>query len=298
MEKISIGLIGVGEMGKGIGHNLLKNGCKLFLANGHSMNNIVELEKQGACIVNGIEELCENTSVIILCLPSSKEVESVCMAMGGLLQKIKKGSLILDCTTAWPDSTISLSNKFNKKGVIFIDSPLTRTPVEAMEGRLNCIFGGDKDNNILATRILSFFCENIFYAGSVGEANKLKLFNNGLSLCAVALVSEIVKAAAKTNIDLFKFREIVSMGGANTAQFQGIMKWLLDDDKDVLKFSLENAIKDLGYLEDIADRNGIEMSITKRAHMSYESAIKVFGKNVTLPYLCGYPSGSFKKQSK
>lgn len=295
MKKISIGLIGVGEMGKGIGHNILKNGYKLFLVSGHSKNNIAELEKQGAIIVNDIEELCENTSVIILCLPSSKEVESVCLNKDGLMQKIKKGSLILDCTTAWPGSTISLHNKFNKKKVLFIDAPLTRTPIEAMEGRLNCIFGGRKNKNKLANNILSFFCENIFYVGLVGEANKIKLFNNGLSLCAVALVSEIVRAATKANIDLSKFREVVSMGGANTAQFQGIMKWLLDNDKGVLNFSLGNAVKDLKYLKDITSKNGSDMVITSKAYMNYKSAIKKFGKNVTLPYLCGYSSGTFKE---
>ena len=298
MKKISIGLIGVGEMGKGIGYNLLKNGYRLFLVSGHSMDNIIELEKQGAHIVNNVEELCENVAVIILCLPSSKEVELVCLARGGLLQKIKKRSLILDCTTAWPDSTISLCNKFKKKNTLFIDSPLTRTPIEAMEGRLNCIFGGNKGKNILAATILSSFCENIFYAGSVGEANKIKLFNNGLGLCTVALVGEVVKAAVEANIDLSKFQAVVSAGGANTAQFQGIMRWLLDNDKKVLNFSLKNATKDLKYLRGIIDKNNIEMAIAKRVYVNYKSAIKVFGEKVTLPYLCGYPSGSFKKHRR
>lgn len=290
----SVALIGVGLMGIGIGHNILNKGYELYLLEGHSKKNLEILKGQGAKILKNIADICSSVATIILCLPSSSEVEEICYINKGLLENVQFETLILDCTTAWPKSTQKLSKEFLEKGVTFLDSPLTRTPLEAMQGRLNCLLGGDKEAIEKARPILSCFCENIFEAGPIGSGNLIKLINNGFTLGIAAIVGEILKVGIEAGIDLLKLREIASKGGANNPQFQGFMSWLLDGDNDALKFSFLNATKDIRYLSAIANETNIDTPLIDKVHITYQKASEKYGDSATLPSLCGQKAGTFQ----
>ena len=102
-----------------IGYNLLKNDKKLFILDWHSQDNTNYLKENGASILCSIEEICKRSEYIILCLPSSKEVEEVCLGIKWLLSHVLYDTKIIDCTSSKPDSTIYLSQEFFKKWAIF-----------------------------------------------------------------------------------------------------------------------------------------------------------------------------------
>ena len=289
----SVALIGIGFMGKGIATSLLKKGRSLWLLEGRARESLKQLSASGAKIANDIGSLCNEVRRIILCLPSSAEVEAVCRGDHGLLNAALPGTIILDCSTSHPGSTLQLHKEFSDRGVFFFDAPLTRTPREAAEGRLNCILGGGEEAGA-AVAVLSDFCENIFRAGPVGSGHLLKLLNNGLSLGMAALAGEVIRAAIALNADLHILRRIVSGGGANSAPFQGIMEWLLEDDRAALLFSLSNGLKDLDYLHGIAKEEGIDLRILSSISDEYGNALARFGENATLPMLCGHQAGAAK----
>ncbi len=243
----SIGFIGIGLMGHGMAKNLLAKGHPLAFLAHRNRKNLDDLIKRGAKEVKSPAEIAAAADVVILCVTGTPQVEA--NVYGGLLEASRKGQIVIDCSTSIPESTDRIRADFEKKGVRFVDAPLARTPVQAEEGKLNCMVGADEVTFAEVKPVLEKFCENIFHIGGPGAGHKVKLVNNFLALGTAALACEALAACAKVGIDLDKFYKLISAGGANSAMFQMVVPKALQGDHTGLMFTLANAKKDIGYYQ-------------------------------------------------
>jgi 3-hydroxyisobutyrate dehydrogenase-like beta-hydroxyacid dehydrogenase len=85
-------------------------------------------------------------------------------------------------------------------GSRFLDAPMTRTPKEAAEGRLNLLVGGDAALLARCRPVLQCFAENISHAGPVGAGHSMKLLHNYVSLGTVALLAEAAACAQRNGV--------------------------------------------------------------------------------------------------
>jgi 3-hydroxyisobutyrate dehydrogenase-like beta-hydroxyacid dehydrogenase len=242
-----IGFIGIGLMGHGMAKNLLAKGHPLAFLAHRNRNNLDDLLALGAKEVGSPAELAAAADVVILCVTGTPQVEA--NVYGGLLEGARKGQIVIDCSTSIPESTERIRADFGKKGVRFVDAPLARTPVQAEEGKLNCMVGADEATFAEVKPVLEKFCENIFHIGGPGAGHKVKLVNNFLALGTAALACEALAACAKVGIDLERFYKLISAGGANSAMFQMVVPKALQGDLTGLLFTLANAKKDIGYYQ-------------------------------------------------
>ena len=242
-----IGFIGIGLMGHGMAKNLLAKGHALAFLAHRNRGNLDDLLKLGAREVKSPAEVAGESDVVILCVTGTPQVEA--NVYGGLLDASRKGQIVVDCSTSIPESTDRIRADFAKKSVRFVDAPLARTPVQAEEGKLNCMVGADAVTLAEIRPVLEKFCENIFHVGGPGAGHKVKLVNNFLALGTAAVVCEALAACAKVGIDLETFHKLISAGGANSAMFQMIVPKALLGDHTGLLFTLANAKKDIGYYQ-------------------------------------------------
>jgi 3-hydroxyisobutyrate dehydrogenase-like beta-hydroxyacid dehydrogenase len=242
-----IGFIGIGLMGHGMAKNLLAKGHPLAFLAHRNRNNLDDLVKLGAKEVKSPAEIAAAADVVILCVTGTPQVET--NVYGGLLEASNKGQIVIDCSTSIPESTDRIRADFEKKGVRFVDAPLARTPVQAEEGKLNCMVGADDATFAAVKPVLEKFCENIFHIGGPGSGHKVKLINNFLALGTAALACESLAACAKVGIELQTFYKLISAGGANSAMFQMLVPKALNGDLTGLMFTLANAKKDIGYYQ-------------------------------------------------
>ena len=242
-----IGFIGIGLMGHGMAKNLLQKGHPLAFLAHRSRRNLDDLLALGAKEVKSPAEVAQAADVVILCVTGTPQVEA--NVYGGLLEASRKGQIVIDCSTCIPESTDRIRADFERKGVRFVDAPLARTPVQAEEGKLNCMVGADDATLAAVKPVLEKFCENIFHVGAPGAGHKVKLVNNFLALGTAALVCESLAACAKVGIDLEIFYRLISAGGANSAMFQMVVPKALQGDHTGLMFTLANAKKDIGYYQ-------------------------------------------------
>jgi len=243
----SIGFIGIGLMGHGMAKNLLAKGHPLAFLAHRNRRNLDDLLALGAKEVKSPVELAAASDIVILCVTGTPQVEA--NVYGGLLEGARKGQIVIDCSTSIPESTERIRADFGKKGVRFVDAPLARTPVQAEEGKLNCMVGADEATFAEVKPVLEKFCENIFHIGGPGAGHKVKLVNNFLALGTAALACEALAACAKVGIDLERFYKLISAGGANSAMFQMVVPKALQGDLTGLLFTLANAKKDIGYYQ-------------------------------------------------
>jgi 3-hydroxyisobutyrate dehydrogenase-like beta-hydroxyacid dehydrogenase len=247
-----IGFIGIGLMGHGMAKNLLRKGHPLVFLINKNRNNIADLVDLGAKEVSGAKNVAANSDVVILCVTGSAQVEANVYGKDGILENSRPGLIVIDCSTAQPESTDRIHADFEKKGVRYVDSPLARTPVQAEEGKLNCMVGADEKTFAEVKPVLEKFCENIFHVGGFGAGHRMKLVNNFLAMSHALATCEALAVCAKVGLSTETFYKLISAGGANSAMFQMVVPKALQGDHTGLLFTLANAKKDIGYYQQMA----------------------------------------------
>ena len=242
-----IGFIGLGLMGHGMAKNLLKKGHPLSFLVHRNRANLADLLDLGGKEVSSPKELMSGSDVVILCVTGTPQVEA--NVYGGLLEGARRGQIVIDCSTAMPESTDRIRADFDEKGVRFVDAPLARTPQHAEDGKLNCMVGADDKTFAEVKPVLEKFCENIFHVGGPGTGHRIKLVYNFVAMGHAAICCEALSACSRVGLSLENFFQLVSAGGANSNMFQMVVPKALKGDFTGLMFTLGNAKKDIDYYQ-------------------------------------------------
>lgn len=251
-----VGLIGVGLMGHGIAKNILKNEFSLaYLAHpgNRPTGDLVEL---GAVEVPEIGELVERSEVVLICVTGSPQVEQVVLKEDGVTAFLKKGQIVADLSTIELSTTHRVQQEVTKKGAVYVDIPMTRTPREAEAGKLNLLAGGDETVLETLRPLLNSFAENIYHAGPVGAGHALKLLHNFVSLGNCALLAEATACARKTDVDIATFLEVLRTGGGDSVALKRLTPYITNKDEAGFMFTIGNCLKDMSYYTDMANARG------------------------------------------
>jgi len=259
--KKNIGMIGIGMMGHGIATNIAKHGYPLAVLEHAGNQPLDALKATGARSFTRAADLAAQSDIVILVLTGSPQVEAVLTGEGGVLQGLRPGSIVIDCSTAIPASTLRMAQAVQAAGSRFLDTPMTRTPKEAAEGRLNLLVGGDAALLEECRPLLSCFAENILHAGPVGAGHGMKLLHNFVSLGTVALIAEAAACAGQHGVAPEMFVEILAKGGGGGVALERLRPYLTAKDTSSLRFSIANASKDLGYYNTMAGDAGAHRDI-------------------------------------
>ena len=249
---MKIGMVGVGMMGHGIAGNLLRHGHELTVLEHPGNQPLDALKAAGAASVASARELAARVEVLILVVTGSPQVEAVLTGPGGALEGLRPGSIVIDCSTAIPSSTLRMARAVEAAGSRFLDAPMTRTPKEAAEGRLNLLVGGDAALLDECRPLLQCFAENITHVGPVGAGHGMKLLHNYVSLGMVTLLAEAAACAQRSGVDGAAFVEVLAKGGGGGVALERIKPYLLTRDSSGLRFTIANARKDLDYYHRMA----------------------------------------------
>ena len=140
-----IGFVGAsGLMGHGMAKNIRAKGFELSISVHQRTEPVQDLLAAGAKRVASYADLAACDAVLI-CVTGSPQVEAVVAGPNGILSKARAGLILIDTSTSEPESTRRLSALCAEKGVIYVDAPLTRTPVEAEAGKLNTMVGASPE---------------------------------------------------------------------------------------------------------------------------------------------------------
>jgi 3-hydroxyisobutyrate dehydrogenase-like beta-hydroxyacid dehydrogenase len=265
----TVGLIGVGLMGHGIGKNVLEKGYKLNVLAHRNRAPVDDLVSRGAKECASATELAAQCDMVILCVTGTPQVEETVYGATGLLAGAKAGLIIADCSTAVPDSTIKIAKECAAKGIHFVDTPMTRTPKEAEAGKLGLMVGGDSQVIDRIRPVLNTFADLIVHCGAVGAAHQVKLINNFMSMAHAAVAAEAITVAQKAGISLEALRDVIMGGGAQSVMFGRLINVPLHDDDSHAKFAIRNGRKDLRYYTNMTENMPVASPIAETIHQIF-----------------------------
>jgi hypothetical protein len=271
----TVGFIGVGLMGHGMAKNLVEKGFPLTVLGHRNRAPVEDLVKRGAKEAKDLAGLVQSADVVILCVTGSPQVEDLVYRKGGILESARGGQIVVDTSTSQPGSTLRIAADFKAKGVRFVDSPLTRTPIEAEQGRLNSMVGADAATFEEIKPVLQAYSENIFHVGDVSAGHKIKLINNFATIGQMALIAESLVACAKWGVDPKSLFQLMSLGAASSGVFQKLAGQAVEGDFTPLKFALANAAKDVRYYNQLALETGLAGPMAAATMQTMQTAINL-----------------------
>lgn len=246
----TIGFVGVGLMGHGMAKNIVEKGYALSVIGHRNRTPVEDLVGRGAVEVKSLKELGERSSIVFICAPGSPQVETI---VRDLQQGLKPGSVIVDCSTSDPTSTASLSEQLAASDIALADAPLGGTPVQAEEGKLSAMIGADDAIFKRIEPVVATWAAGIVHIGGVGDGHRMKLLNNFLSLGYGAIYSEALALASKVGLSPATFDSVLRGSRMDCGFYQTFMDYMMEGNKNAHKFTLSNALKDMRYLESMAD---------------------------------------------
>jgi 3-hydroxyisobutyrate dehydrogenase-like beta-hydroxyacid dehydrogenase len=281
----TIGFIGLGFMGHGMAKNIVDKGYSLTAMGRSKRAALDDLAARGAAIVTTAAEVAARSTIVFLCVTGSRDVESIVRGPEGLAAGAKPGSVIVDCSTSDPNSTLALAAELTPRGVAFVDAPLGRTPKEAWEGKLDTMVGASAAVFARLEPVLATWAGKIVHIGAVGDGHRMKLLNNFLSLGYAALYAEALALSQKVGIAPARFDSVIRGGRMDCGFYQTFMRWTLEGDRDAHKFTIANAFKDLRYLEAMADAADLPNPMGNAARNAFALAYAAGGAQDYVPML-------------
>ncbi|MEP0521191.1 MAG: NAD(P)-dependent oxidoreductase [Hyphomicrobiales bacterium] len=270
----TIGFVGVGLMGHGMAKNIVEKGYTLNVIGHRNRTPVEDLVGRGGVEVSSLKELGEKSSIVFICAPGSPQVESI---VRDLQQGLKPGSVIIDCSTSDPTSTTSLSEQLSASDIAFVDAPLGGTPVQAEEGKLSAMIGADDAVFKRIEPVVATWAASIVHIGGVGDGHRMKLINNFLSLGYGAIYSEALALASKVGLSPATFDSVLRGSRMDCGFYQTFMDYIMEGNKEAHKFTLSNALKDMRYLESMADSANLVNPVGNAVKNLYAAAYAAGG---------------------
>ena len=239
---MNIGFIGLGIMGKPMSVNLLKNKQNVYISSSNDDTND-ELANYGAHVMADYEEVAEQSDVIILMLPDSKEVLEVVIG-SRLYKKFNPGTIVIDMSSINPETSREVFNVINEEGYQYIDAPVSGGEEKAKDGTLSIMAGGDRDTLIEIKPILEYMGASIVHTGPVGSGNSVKLVNQVIVANNIIALSEGIALAKELDLDLETVYHAISGGLAGSTVMETKFK-KMDEEEYNPGFKMKLHMKDL-----------------------------------------------------
>jgi len=268
---VSVGFIGLGNMGNPMAVNVQKAGFPMtvFDLNPKTMENLVAA---GARAAASARQVVESAEVVLTSLPGSPEVEDVYLSPGGLIELAKPGSVLIDLSSVLPSTPRKLEPRAHARGVHYLEAPVSGGVTGARAATLAVMTGGDAAILERVRTILRAIGPNIYHVGAVGAGNTVKAINNMMASVNSLAMMEGMVLGVKAGLDLKTLYEIVKASSGNSNALAKAPRNLIPRNFEPgFKVALMN--KDLETFNTIAKELHVPVSFANVAQRYQQAAL-------------------------
>jgi 3-hydroxyisobutyrate dehydrogenase-like beta-hydroxyacid dehydrogenase len=251
----SIGFIGLGAMGTPMTGFLLKAGydVKGFDIVNKRMANLVPL---GLKRTRSAKEAARGTDLVMLSLPNWGIVQEVMEGKEGISQVLRKGQIVVDTSTIPPLETRAMGEKLAKKGIHWMDIPVSGAATQARVGNMVFMAGGKKSTYNKVKPVLDKVGKKTVYVGKNGDAAMLKLVVNQTLFLNQAAAIEGLTLGLKAGLDPDIMYTVLISGAAGSDLIESRGKDMMAGNFKP-KGALWTTIKDLDLALESAKKLGV-----------------------------------------
>ena len=258
-------------MGRPMSRNLMHAGARLVIHN-RSREVVARLAGEGMQAAASPAEVAHRAPVVILMLSDTPAVEQVCQGADGLINAVRRGSLVIDMGTTAVAATRLIADQFAARGAAFVDAPVSGGDLGAREATLSIMVGGEANAVERAMPLLQVLGRNITRVGSVGAGQVAKTANQIIVGLNIGAVAEALSLARAAGVDPARVRAALSGGFADSRILQVHGQRMIDGDfRPGGKVVTQR--KDLRQALELAAAIGLELPATRLNLSLYERLV-------------------------
>jgi 3-hydroxyisobutyrate dehydrogenase len=212
-----VAFIGLGRMGYGMAGRYLDAGFTVAVWN-RSKAKAQDLIARGAQWASSPEDVAIDADAVVTMLADDEASRAVWLGKDGAATTMKAGTLAIECSTVSYQHALDMARELRRRGLIYIDSPVTGLPDAAASGKLTLLVGADPADLDKARPYLVPLSSTIRHFGGVGSGTVYKLINNLMGAIQIAGIAEGLAIAEQAGLDMKLVVEAIEGGVAASPQ--------------------------------------------------------------------------------
>src|SRR4051794_32574457 len=249
----TIGFIGIGNMGRPMAANLVKGGYQIVVYDLDAKRAQETAGAIGAEATENLAELGKQVDAVITMLPTGREVRACLLEDegGALAANLPKGALVIDMSSSDPVGSRATHADLTKRGLAFVDAPVSGGVPRATDGTLAIMIGGDAAAVALAKPVLAKMGQRLFEVGGPGNGHAMKALNNVVAGGAVSSCSAAPRGGRKFGLDPATMVDVMNASSGKSFNTEHVAKQHVVSRQFASGFSLGLFAKDVGIAADL-----------------------------------------------
>lgn len=288
------GLIGLGAMGMGMAQSMVRAGLETW---GFDLNpdTVQSFVQAGGKAASSAAAAAEKADVLFVVVINAAQVDDVLFGRGNAAASLKKGSVVVVCSTVKPEDAEATGAKLNALDILMLDAPISGGAAKAMQGQITMMISGSEAAFAKADAGLQAMAAKIYTLGdSVGKGSAMKIVHQLLAGVHIAAAAEAMAFGIRMGLEPQNIYDVVTNAAGNSWMFENRMAHVLQADYTPLS-AVDIFVKDLGLVLDSTRKVMFPSPLAAAAHQQFISAsaaghgreddsavIKVF-PGITLP---------------
>jgi 3-hydroxyisobutyrate dehydrogenase len=271
----TIGVLGLGNMGRPMAENLVKAGHRV-----HGFDlaaaALGAFEAAGGLAAGSAAEAVAGAEAVVTMLPAGPHVRGAYAGEGGVLDRVRPGAILIDCSTIDVDSARFVAAAAAKRGFEMVDAPVSGGTGGAAAGTLTFMVGGESSAFERALPILEKMGKTIVHCGGAGTGQAAKICNNMILGISMTAVSEAFALAAKLGLDAQKLFDVSSKSSGQCwslttyCPVPGLVPTSPANRDYQPGFTVEMMLKDLKLAQQAAQASGVATPLGAEAASLYQ----------------------------
>lgn len=254
---MKIAFLGLGDIGALIASHLVREPFELVVWNRTASKAGDFAQEHGVGIAPTPAQAVTGAEVVITCLPSSVEVEAVLHGENGMLESLRKGAVLIDCTSGDPPTSRSIAAELGGRGVDFMDAPVSGGTTAAKAGTLTVMWGGDESVFERVRPVIEAFGKKIVHAGPVGAGDALKAVNNALLAVHILSAAEGLAVLVKAGVNPATALDVINASSGRSNSSENLIPQRVLTRAFPRTFRLALLEKDIGIAAVLAEDLGV-----------------------------------------
>ncbi len=269
--KPTVGLIGLGLMGKPMGHNFLKAGFPLVVWN-RSAAKADDLVGAGAKLGANPRDVAAQADVLFTIVSDPPALEEVLSGANGVFAGLRRGSIYIESSTISPDLARRTAASCAERGIDFLDAPVTGGTWGAEKGELLFMIGGKAETFERAKPVLEAVGKKFFLLGPNGAGQTVKLAMNLILALQVDALAEAIALVSASGVAGERLVEVMQASMARSGVLDVKAPLILKNEFPA-SFPLRLMHKDMRLALELAKQQGVTLPAAAAAYGTY-SAVK------------------------
>ncbi len=269
--------LGLGVMGFPMaGHLVARGGCDMTVYNRSAEKAARWTAAHKGETAATPREAVAGADFVFACVGNDDDLRQVTIGPDGAFDAMKKGAVFVDHTTASAAVARELHGEAKRRGLGFVDAPVSGGQAGAENGVLTVMCGGDANDYAKAEPLIVHFSKMRKLLGPAGSGQLAKMVNQIAIAGLVQGLAEAVNFGMKAGLDMEAVVDVISKGAAGSWQMENRHKTMIAGKFD-FGFAADWMRKDLGICLDEAKRNGALLPITALVDQFYAEVQKLGG---------------------